>query len=310
MNKKIFAPVMLMTAMVLSACSTVPKTTSLLDQTRMDYQAAQNNPNVQTLAPLEMRQADVAMNDANNAAKDNESSEKIDRLAYLAKQKIGIAQELAKQKQAEAAVADAAKARDQIRLEQRTNEADKAKMQADQAKAQADQARLAAQVAQGEASEAQRRAQEEQAKALEMQNRNAALESQLADLQAKTTVRGIVITLGDVLFGVDQSKLNPDGMRTVQKLATVLQNNMQRTVLVEGHTDNTGSHAHNQDLSERRANAVRSALVLMGVSRDRIETKGYGEAFPIAENNTAQNRQFNRRVEIILSDANGKILPR
>lgn len=310
MNKKIFAPVMLMTAMVLSACSTVPKTTSLLDQTRMDYQAAQNNPNVQTLAPLEMRQADVAMNDANNAAKDNESSEKIDRLAYLAKQKIGIAQELAKQKQAEAAVADAAKARDQIRLEQRTNEADKAKMQADLAKTQADQARLAAQVAQGEASEAQRRAQEEQAKALEMQNRNAALESQLADLQAKTTVRGIVITLGDVLFGVDQSKLNPDGMRTVQKLATVLQNNMQRTVLVEGHTDNTGSHAHNQDLSERRANAVRSALVLMGVSRDRIETKGYGEAFPIAENNTAQNRQFNRRVEIILSDANGKILPR
>ncbi len=301
---------MLMTAMVLSACSTVPKTTSLLDQTRMDYQAAQNNPNVQTLAPLEMRQADVAMNDANNAAKDNESSEKIDRLAYLAKQKIGIAQELAKQKQAEAAVADAAKARDQIRLEQRTNEADKAKMQADQAKAQADQARLAAQVAQGEASEAQRKAQEEQAKALEMQSRNAALESQLADLQAKTTVRGIVITLGDVLFGVDQSKLNPDGMRTVQKLATVLQNNMQRTVLVEGHTDNTGSHAHNQDLSERRANAVRSALVLMGVSRDRIETKGYGETFPIAENNTAQNRQFNRRVEIILSDANGKILPR
>ena len=99
-------------------------------------------------------------------------------------------------------------------------------------------------------------------------------------------------------------------MRTVQKLATVLQNNMQRTVLVEGHTDNTGSQAHNQDLSERRANAVRSALVLMGVSRDRIETKGLGEAFPVAENNTAQNRQLNRRVEIILSDVNGKILPR
>ncbi|MFZ6732728.1 OmpA family protein [Undibacterium sp. Ji42W] len=310
MNKKIFAPVVLMTAMLLSACSTAPKTTSLLDQTRMDYQAAQNNPNVLTLAPLEMRQADVAMNDANKAAKDNESSEKIDRLAYIAKQKIGVAQELTKQKQAEAAVADAAKARDQIRLEQRTNEADRAKMQADQAKAQADQARLAAQIAQGEASEAQRKAQEEQAKALEMQNRNAALESQLADLQAKTTVRGIVITLGDVLFGVDQAKLNPDGMRTVQKLATVLQNNMQRTVLVEGHTDNTGTQAHNQDLSERRANAVRSALVLMGVSRDRIETKGYGEAFPVAENNTAQNRQFNRRVEIILSDVNGKVLPR
>lgn len=310
MIKKIFTPALLLTAMLLAACSTTPKTTSLLDQTRMDYQAAQNNPNVLSLAPLEMLQAGVAMDDANRAAKDNESSEKIDRLAYLAKQKIATAQELSKQKLAEASVADAAKARDQIRLEQRTNEADKAKMQADQAKAQAEQARLAAQIAQGEAGDAQRKAAEEQAKALEMQNRNAALEAQLADLQAKTTTRGIVITLGDVLFGVDQSKLNPDGMRTVQKLATVLQNNMQRTVLIEGHTDNTGSQAHNQDLSERRAGAVRSALVLMGVSRDRIETKGYGEAFPVTENNTAQNRQLNRRVEIILSDVNGKVLPR
>jgi len=282
----------------------------MLDQARMDYQAAQNNPNVLTLAPLEMRQADAAMNDANRAAKDNESTEKIDRLAYIAKQKIGVAQESTKQKQAEASVAEAAKARDQIRLEQRTNEAERAKMQADQAKAQADQARLAAQIAQGEATEAQRKAQEEQARALEMQNRNAELEAQLADLQAKTTVRGIVVTLGDVLFGVDQAKLNPDGMRTAQKLALVLQNNLQRTVLIEGHTDNTGSHAHNQDLSERRAAAVRSALVLMGVSRDRVEIRGYGETFPVVENNTAQNRQLNRRVEIILSDVNGKVLPR
>ncbi|MFZ6638893.1 OmpA family protein [Undibacterium sp. TC4M20W] len=307
MNKKIFAPIILMTAMLLSACSTAPKTTSMLDQARMDYQAAQNNPNVLTLAPLEMRQADIAMNEANRAAKENESTDKIDRLAYIAKQKIGVAQELTKQKQAEAAVADAAKARDQIRLEQRTNEADRAKMQADQAKAQADQARLAAQIAQGEASEAQRKAQEEQAKALEMQNRNAALESQLAELQTKVTVRGIIITLGDVLFGVDQAKLTPDGMRTVQKLATVLQNNPQRTVLIEGFTDNTGSQAHNQDLSERRAAAVRSALVLMGVSRDRVLTKGYGESYPAVENDTAQNRQLNRRVEIVLSDANGNI---
>ncbi|MFZ6676549.1 OmpA family protein [Undibacterium sp. Tian12W] len=307
MNKKIFAPIILMTAMLLSACSTAPKTTSMLDQARMDYQAAQNNPNVLTLAPLEMRQADIAMNEANKAAKENESTDKIDRLAYIAKQKIGVAQELTKQKQAEAAVADAAKARDQIRLEQRTNEADRAKMQADQAKAQADQARLAAQIAQGEASEAQRKAQEEQAKALEMQNRNAALESQLAELQTKVTVRGIIITLGDVLFGVDQAKLTPDGMRTVQKLATVLQNNPQRTVLIEGFTDNTGSQAHNQDLSERRAAAVRSALVLMGVSRDRVLTKGYGESYPAVENDTAQNRQLNRRVEIVLSDANGNI---
>ncbi|MFZ6766364.1 OmpA family protein [Undibacterium sp. Di26W] len=301
--KKIFLPAALLTTLVLAACSSMPKTTSLLDQTRMDYQAAQNNPNIITLAPLEMRQATVAMDDANTAAKNDESSEKIDRLAYLAKQKIGVAQELTKQKMAEASVAAAAKTRDQIRLDQRTNEAD-------QAKAQAEQARLAAQIAQAEASDAQKRSLDEQAKANEIQGRNAALEAQLADLKAKTTERGIIITLGDVLFGIDQAKLTPEGMRTTQKLADVLQSNMQRTVLVEGYTDNTGSKAHNQDLSERRAGAVRSALVLMGVARDRIATRGYGEAYPAAENDSAQNRQLNRRVEIVLSDANGKTTPR
>ncbi|MBC3919991.1 OmpA family protein [Undibacterium sp. CY18W] len=308
--KKIFLPAALLTTLVLAACSSMPKTTSLLEQTRMEYQAAQNNPNVSTLAPLEMSQATVAMNDANTAAKNDENSEKIDRLAYLAKQKIGLAQELTKQKMAEASAAAAAQTRDQIRLDQRTSEANQAKLQADQAKAQAEQARLAAQIAQAEASDAQKRIMDEQAKANEIQNRNAALEAQLAELKAKTTERGIIITLGDVLFGIDQAKLTPDGMRTTQKLADVLQSNMQRTVLVEGYTDNTGSKAHNQDLSERRAAAVRSALVLMGVSRDRVAIRGYGESYPAAENDTAQNRQLNRRVEIVLSDASGKTIPR
>ncbi|MCH8623007.1 OmpA family protein [Undibacterium sp. TS12] len=301
--KKIFLPATLLIILIFSACSSAPKTTSLLDQTRMEYQTAQNNPNVINLAPLEMRQAGVAMDDANNAARNNESNEKIDRLAYVAKQKIAVAQEMSKQKMAETSIADAAKARDQIRLDQRTNEAEKARIQAEQAK-------LAAQIAQAEALDAQKRAQEEQAKSLEAQNRNAMLEAQLAELKAKTTERGIVITLGDVLFGIDQAKLNPTGMRTVQKLADILQNNMQRTVLVEGHTDNTGSRSHNQDLSERRASAVRSALMLMGVGRDRIAVRGYGDMYPAIDNNTAQNRQLNRRVEIILSDADGKIIQR
>ena len=81
-------------------------------------------------------------------------------------------------------------------------------------------------------------------------------------------------------------------------------------VLIEGFTDSTGSSAHNQDLSERRASAVRSALQLQGISRDRISVRGFGESNPIADNNTAENRQMNRRVEIVLSDAGGKISAR
>ncbi len=296
MNKLNFTPVALAIALLLGACNTMPKTTTLLDQTRSDYIAAQSNPNVANYASLEMKQAGEAMDQANAAAGDHDSAEKIDKLAYLAKQKIALTQEVAKTKSAQASVAAAGKERDQMRLDQRTNEAD-------QANANAAQSKLATQVAQSETAEAQRKQQEAQAHA-------AQLEAQLADLAAKKTDRGMVITLGDVLFGTDQAHLNPNGMQTAQKLAEVLQQNPQRTVLVEGFTDSTGAASYNQQLSERRATAVQSALQGLGVSRDRIAIRGYGEAYPVASNNTAQDRQLNRRVEIVLSDDNGKIKQR
>jgi len=274
-----FTPTLLAIAALVGACSSGPATTSLLDQTRSDYRMAQSNPNVASYASLEMKQASDALAQANAAASHNDSAEKIDKLAYLAKQKIALTQEVAKQKSAEAEVASAGKERNQIQLDQRTNEAN-------QAKESAEQSRLAAQQAQA---------------------RTAQLEAQLADLAAKKTERGMVITLGDVLFGTDLARLNSDGMRTAQKLANVLQQHPQRTVLVEGFTDSTGTAAHNQELSERRATAVRSALLELGVARERVAIRGYGESYPVAANDTAQNRQLNRRVEIILSDESGKI---
>jgi len=289
MKKSNFTPTLLVIATLVGACSSMPNTTSLLDQTRSDYVAAQNNPNVAIYAPHEMRQAGEALGQANEAASHNDSAEKIDKLAYLAKQKIALTQEIAKQKVAEAEVANAGKERNHLRLELRTNEAN-------QARANADRSRLAAQIAQGETVEAQAHA--------------AQLEAQLADLSAKKTERGMVITLGDVLFGTDMARLNSDGMRTAKKLAYVLQQNPQRTVLIEGFTDSTGSASHNQQLSERRATAVRNALQELGVARERIAIRGYGESHPIASNNTEQNRQLNRRVEIVLSDANGRVTPR
>lgn len=289
MKKIYFTPVLLTIAALVGACSSMPKTTSLLDQTRSDYVAAQNNPRIASYAPLEMKQAGEAMEQANAAASHADSAEKIDKLAYLAKQKIALTQEVAKQKSAEADIASSGKERDQVRLAQRTNEADQAKMSAEQSK-------LETQVAQGEAQQAQARA--------------AQLEAQLADLAAKKTERGMVITLGDVLFGTDMARLTPEGMRTAQKLADVLQQNPQRTVLVEGFTDSTGAAGHNQQLSERRAAAVRSALQELGVAAERVAIRGYGEAYPVASNNTVQNRQLNRRVEIVLSDAGGKVIAR
>jgi len=176
-------------------------------------------------------------------------------------------------------------------------------LEADKAKQDAAQSQMTAQAAQADAADSQRRAADAQAQA-------ALLQAQLADLAAKQTDRGIVITLGDVLFGTDLSNLNSNGMHTVQKLADVLSKNPQRTVLVEGYTDSTGTASHNQELSERRAQSVRTALQSMGISGDRILTRGYGQEFPVASNDTAGNRQMNRRVEIVLSDDNGKIAQR
>jgi outer membrane protein OmpA-like peptidoglycan-associated protein len=119
-----------------------------------------------------------------------------------------------------------------------------------------------------------------------------------------------VITLGDVLFGTDLARLNADGMRMTQRLATVLQQNQKRVVLVEGFTDSTGTAEHNQALSERRAGSVREALLNLGVPAERVSMRGYGQAYPVAANDTASNRQLNRRVEIVLSDERGVITAR
>lgn len=296
MKKTTLTPIIVAIAVLMGACSSAPRTTSLLDQTRSDYHAAQSNPKVAIHAPVEMKQATQAMEQADAASKDRDSAEKVDKLAYLAKQKIALTQEVAKKKSAEAEVAASGKERDQMRLEQRTNEADRAN-------ASAAQSRLALDVANAETVQAQ----SDLGRALVRKDQ---LEAELAELSAKKTERGIVITLGDVLFGSDMARMNADGMRTVQKLASVLQQHPQRKVMIEGFTDTTGTALHNQKLSERRANAVSNALQETGIASERITMRGYGAEYPVAANTTAASRQLNRRVEIVLSDADGKIMQR
>lgn len=303
MKKYAFIPALLSLSLLMAACSSTPTTTSLLDQTRGDFTALQSNPSVAANAPLEFKAAADALDRANAAAAHQDSLDSIDKLAYLAKQKIATAREVARQKSAEAEVANAGKQRDEVRLEQRTQEAD-------QARASADRARMSAEQAKQQADAAASQAQNAEAATREAQAKTAALQQQLADLQAKQTDRGLVITFGDVLFNVDRAELSEQGMRTAQKLADVLTQSPQSSVLVEGYTDSTGSAAHNLELSARRAEAVRNALVGMGVSRDKIVTRGYGEAFPVAGNDNPGSRQLNRRVEIVLSQSGAPIANR
>lgn len=296
--------------LLLSACASNPKSTSLLDQVHAEYSQAQSNPKVATYAALEMQSATEALAKADAAANSRESLETVDKLAYLTKQKIALATEVASRKASEADIANAAAIRDQVRLDQRTLEANQARMKAEDAERSAQAARDAAAAANQQKNLAQANESEAQRLATEANARNQQLEAQLAELSAKKTERGLIITLGDVLFSVDQAKLNADGIRMVQRLAAVLKQNPKRSVLVEGFTDSTGTSAHNQELSERRSMAVRDALLDLGVARGQIAVRGYGEAYPVAANDTATNRQLNRRVEIVLSDERGVITPR
>lgn len=303
MKNKTLTAVVLAVAALLSACGSTPKATTLLDQTRVEYRTAQASPNVATYAPLELRQASEAMAKAEAAATNGDSDADIDQLAYLARQKIALTQEVATRKVAEAEVANASKQRNQLIIDQRTNEANAAQIRANAAT-------QAAVLAQNAAANAKQQSALAQDATADAQARNAQLEAQLAEMAAKKTERGMVITLGDVLFGHDQAKLTSNGITSAQKLATILQNNPQRNVLIEGFTDSTGSAAYNQVLSERRASAVQTALQGMGVAPNRISMRGYGESFPAAANDTAADRQLNRRVEIVLSDDSGQIKAR
>ncbi|MBA5636043.1 OmpA family protein [Duganella sp. LX20W] len=289
MHKSHAIPAAFALSVLMAACSSTPTTTSLLDQARGDYLAAQGNPAVARDAPAELQQATEALDRANAAAAHRDSLNTIDSLAYAAKQRIAAAQEVARQKAAERQVADASRQRDQVLVQERTQEADQQRMKAQQAQAQAQSANAQAQAANAQAS---------------------ALQQELADLKAKQTDRGLVITFGDVLFNVDQAQLSAQGMRTAARLADVLRQQPASSVLVEGFTDSTGSAAHNLELSQRRAEAVRNALAGMGIAPDRIATRGYGEAYPVASNDNAGNRQLNRRVEIVLSQNGAPIANR
>lgn len=297
MKKNLFFPMTLIAVAVLSGCATsAPPQNAALTEAHDRYNTAQANPQITTLAALELKEAGDTLNKADEAFSKGQGTATVDHLSYLASQKVSIAQETAKQKTAELAVANAGTKRTEARLEARTAEADAAKRQAAISQETVDQqaAELAAASANAERDQAL----------------IAQQEMQLKELDAKKTARGMVITLGDVLFRTNKAQLESGGIRNVQKLADFLNRYPQHKVLVEGFTDSTGSDSYNQELSERRANAVRMALINMGISSDRVTTHGYGEAFPVGGNNTAAGRQSNRRVEIIISDSKGNIAPR
>ncbi|WNW11376.1 OmpA family protein [Pseudomonas sp. DTU_2021_1001937_2_SI_NGA_ILE_001] len=140
--------------------------------------------------------------------------------------------------------------------------------------------------------------------------RDAQIAKLKESLNAKQTERGTLVTFGDVLFDYNKAELKPGAQGNIFKLAQFLQENPDRKVIVEGYTDSTGSASYNQQLSERRADSVRAALVRAGVDPTRVVAQGYGKEYPVADNSSNSGRAMNRRVEVTISNDNQPVAPR
>jgi outer membrane protein OmpA-like peptidoglycan-associated protein len=146
-----------------------------------------------------------------------------------------------------------------------------------------------------------RERQQVQLQAREQEAARAGERARMAEQRLQEAKSKVTVTMGDVMFKANEATLKPGALLGMDNVATMLQQHPNRQVTIEGHTDSTGSAAYNQQLSTARADAVRNALVERGVSPDRIVTRGLGESFPVASNETASGRQLNRRIDITVT---------
>jgi len=279
-------------SVLLAACAAAPLKPDGAAEARKKLTQLQSDPNLATRAPLAMKDADTAV----RAAEQPQADEELGTYrVYLADRKVEIARADAETSFAEDQRAGLSAQRERARLDARTREADAAKGQVATARAEGAEQKVAADQARSEADAAQLDAANSQQQALELQR-------QLDVLQAKPTDRGLVLTLGDVLFESGRAELKAGTTGNLIKLVTFLNKYPDRNVAIEGYTDSVGSENYNQGLSERRADSVRSYLVGQGIDSVRLSASGMGESDPVAGNDSAAGRQQNRRVEVIISN--------
>jgi outer membrane protein OmpA-like peptidoglycan-associated protein len=221
-----------------------------------------------------------------------------DAEAAALRQKAEDAERQAQAAQAEAQQANAQAQQANVQAQQAQAAAQQAQAAAQQTQAQLDQAQAAAQQTQAQLDQTKQLLAERDAEArlLRVQNELARIAS------TRSEQRGLIVTLsGGILFDTGKTSLKAGAKSTLTKIAKQLQTDPSLKIAVEGHTDNVGSAAKNQTLSEKRANAVRDYLVSSGIASDHITATGRGAEAPIVTNKTAAGRQQNRRVELVIT---------
>jgi outer membrane protein OmpA-like peptidoglycan-associated protein len=280
------------------------------------YVQAKANPNVEINARIPLKDAGSAVEAASQAKEFDE----MDHLAYLAERKTQIAVATAEEQMAENDKKALSRETERLIVQGRESE-QRARMEARESNAEARESNAAARKSNAAAresnAEAWSRTQEAQIAKMEARESNAEawsqtqkaekatakadkLQQEIAAMKGRMTERGIVLTIGDVLFATGTATLSPMADNEINRLAAFMKKYPDRNVLIEGYTDSTGTEGTNLDLSLKRANAVSNELVAKEISRGRITTKGFGEESPVASNDTAAGREQNRRVDVII----------
>jgi outer membrane protein OmpA-like peptidoglycan-associated protein len=288
------------------ATASFKKATDQLQQAETAYQDRKNSKIVIAAA----RNAIETAEESRVIAGQKKAEEDAQRAAEAERQAAA-----AREAKAQADAAAQAAARAQAEAERQA--ADQARSEAEKAKAQADAAAAAAlaQQKEAEAARAAALAQQQQAEAAaaaanqaaaqaekERADMRAQLLAQLnAVLQTQDTARGLIVNMSDVLFDTGKYTLKPPTQVKLAKISGILLAHPGLTLQIEGHTDSVGSDEFNQKLSEQRADAVRDYLISQGISDSTISARGMGESNPIAPNETAEGRQKNRRVQIVVA---------
>lgn len=270
------AALLLTGLLFVGGCATAPRDPGdQLRAARQSYEAIEKDEEVARSAAESLGRSGRALEEAERLLNSGAGMDRVDHHAYLADRYAEIASEEAEQARLQREIEQARERRQQVRLELEQREALAAQEEAQSAK----------QVA-------------------------AELRARLSSLQTKMTERGVVLTLGDVLFDFDEATLKPGGERVAGRIAEFLREFPDHRILVEGHTDSLGPESYNETLSQSRAEALRSAIVQRGIGDSRIAVEGLGEQYPVASNDTEAGRQRNRRVEVVVSDAQGNIKSR
>ena len=280
-------------ALALGACVSTPQPNAALESARAAVRTAEADPNVSKYAALDLEAAKKDLAVADDAAQHHRDAA-IAQPAYMAAQNARLAQMHAAAKADDSRVATGQAERDQIMLAARNREVQNEKMAANQAKMVA--------------SEALDQRDQAAQQAAQSREEAARLQAEVDKLKATPTPRGLVLTLGDVLFDTGRAELNPGATRKLDQLAEFLSEHKDRRVQIDGFTDSVGTDSYNEELSRRRADSVRSALLTRGIESSRISTQGYGKAFPVANNSDSGGRQLNRRVEVVIGGDNGSAI--